>query len=77
MKRLQIMIDEDLDAALDAQAARERVSKAELVRRYVAAQLTPPPAIQTDPLWTLVGLSDGATDDSRSVDEVVYRSTSA
>jgi hypothetical protein len=77
MKRLQIMIGEDLDAALDAQAARERVSKAELVRRYVAAQLKPLPPIEADPLWGLVGLAEGAPGDSGAVDEVVYRDTSA
>jgi hypothetical protein len=33
MKRLQIMMEADLDDALDAQALREGVSKAALVRR--------------------------------------------
>jgi predicted nucleic acid-binding protein len=34
VKRLQIMIEEDLDAALARQASEEGVSKAALVRRY-------------------------------------------
>jgi len=72
MKRLQIMIDEDLDAALERQAAREATSKAALIRRYVAMQLRVAPPIEDDPLWDLVGLADGRPDDSRSIDDVVY-----
>lgn len=71
MKRLQILIDEDVDAALAAQAAREKTSKGALVRRYVAAQLMLPP-IEDDPLWGLVGSAPGHRDDSASVDDVVY-----
>lgn len=41
MKRLQIMIPEDLDAALQRQADREGVSKAAVVRRIVRAELPP------------------------------------
>jgi hypothetical protein len=72
MKRLQIMIEEELDAALERQAAREATSKAALIRRYVAMQLRPAPHIEDDSLWGLVGLVDGQPDDSRSVDDVVY-----
>ena len=36
MKRLQILIDEELDAALDRQARAEGRSKAALIRQYVA-----------------------------------------
>ena len=59
MKRLQIMIDEDLDEALERQARRERVSKAALVRRYVREHLRPLPSIEEDPLWGLVGMVQG------------------
>lgn len=74
MKRLQVTFEEDLDAALDRQAAVEGVSKAELVRRYVAERLRPfpPPPLEEDPLWQLVGIAEGGPDDSLSVDEIVY-----
>lgn len=58
MKRLQIMIEEDLDAALARQARRERVSKAALIRRYVRERLASLPPLRNDPLWGFVGGSD-------------------
>ena len=64
VKRLQITIEEDLDAALGRQAAREGVSKAALVRRYVGERLR---LIEQDPLWGLVGMVQGAPDDSMRV----------
>jgi len=72
MRRLQIMIDEDLDEALASQAREERTSKAALIRRYVREQIKPLPPIEEDPLWGLVGMSQGSPDDSLSVDDVVY-----
>jgi hypothetical protein len=72
VKRLQIMIDEDVDAALARQASEEGVSKAALIRRYVGERLLPLPPLADDPLWGLVGLVKGGPDDSVSVDEVVY-----
>ena len=72
MKRLQIMIDEDLDEALEQQARAEGVSKAALIRRYVRAQVPPLPPFEEDPLWDFVGKSDGRPSDSESVDDVVY-----
>ncbi len=72
MKRLQIMIEEDIDAALARQAAEENVSKAALIRRYVREHVVPLPPLEEDPLWELVGLYEGASDDSASIDDVVY-----
>jgi hypothetical protein len=73
MKRLQIMIDEELDEALGRRAFEERVSKAELIRRYVREKLRPLPPIEEDPLWELVGMvKEGDHDESQRVDEVVY-----
>jgi hypothetical protein len=71
VKRLQIMIEEDLDAALGRQAAREKTSKAALIRRYVRERLEPLPPLEEDPLWEMVGADPGAepVDD---IDEVVY-----
>jgi hypothetical protein len=72
VKRLQIMIDEDVDAALARQASEEGVSKAALIRRYVGERLRPLPPLAGDPLAGLIGLVKGNPDDSISVDEVVY-----
>jgi hypothetical protein len=71
VKRLQIMIDEDLDAALEREARSHGTSKAALVRRYVRAQLRPLPSIEHDPLWDLVASCEGAERDSASIDDVV------
>jgi Ribbon-helix-helix protein, copG family len=72
VKRLQIMIEEDLDEALGREAAREGVSKAALIRRYVRNELRVLPPIEEDPLWELVGMIQGTPDDSASIDDVVY-----
>jgi hypothetical protein len=70
MKRLQIMIEPELDNALERQAARERVSKAALIRRYVRKELKPLPPIEEDPIWDLVGAFD--VEPVEDIDEVVY-----
>ncbi len=70
MKRLQIMIEEELDAALERQARRERTSKAALIRRYVRERIGPLPALREDPLWELVGMVDAEPVDD--VDEFLY-----
>lgn len=49
------MIDEDLDAALERLAARERTSKASLIRRFVREKIRPLPPLEADPLWQLAG----------------------
>lgn len=72
VKRLQIMIEEELDAALARQAAEEGVSKAALIRRYVAERLGPLPPLEEDPLWGMIGIEEGEPDDSSRIDEVVY-----
>ena len=74
VKRLQIMIEQDLDDALGLQAHEEGVSKAALIRRYVRERLRPEPLppIEEDPLWDIVGMVQGGPDDSLRVNEVVY-----
>jgi hypothetical protein len=73
MKRLQIMIEEELDEALTQQARKEGVSKAALIRRYVRERLRPLPPIEEDPLWDLVGMVESNDEyGSVSVNEVVY-----
>ena len=71
VKRLQIMIEEDLDAALGRQARLERVSKAALIRRYVREHLEPLPPLEEDPLWEMVG-ADPDAEPVDDIDEVVY-----
>jgi hypothetical protein len=70
VKRLQIMIEEELVAALGRQARRERVSKAALIRRYVRERLAPLPPLREDPLWEFVGGSDAEPVDD--IDEFLY-----
>ncbi len=69
VKRLQIMLDEDLDEGLDRMAKAERVSKAALIRRFVRGALEPLPALADDPLTEMVGADDFAP---VAVDDVVY-----
>jgi hypothetical protein len=69
MKRLQIMIEEEVDQALEIQAARGHVSKASLVRHYVRLGLQPLPPLTDDPLAKLAGSADFEPAD---VDETVY-----
>lgn len=69
MKRLQIMIEEDLDAALERRASEESVSKAALIRRYVRDSLRPLPPLASDPLTRMSGADDFPPSD---VDEAVY-----
>lgn len=70
MKRLQIMIEEDLDAALERQAASEGVSKAAIIRRIVRAELPTTVPLAADPLSRMVGADSFEPDD---IDDVVYR----
>jgi len=71
MKRLQISIEPELDAALGREAQREGVSKAALIRRWVAERVRPLPPIEEDPIWGLVGIA-GPDVEPEEIDEVVY-----
>lgn len=71
VKRLQIMIEEDLDAVLERQARVEGVSKAALIRRYVGERLRPLPPLEEDPLWKIVGIA-GDADPVDDIDAVIY-----
>ena len=66
MKRLQIYIEPEMDAALAREAARTGESKAGIIRRLIAAYTgTSGP----DPVDELIGVFDGEPGD---IDEVVY-----
>lgn len=67
VKRLQIYLEPEADEALAAEAARESVSKAEIIRRLVAAHTGQ--HSRRDPIDDLVGRFEQASGD---VDEVVY-----
>lgn len=69
MKRLQIMIEEEVDRALSIEAARGRVSKASLIRGYVRQGLQPLPPLGDDPLSSLAGSADF---DPADIDDTVY-----
>ena len=71
VKRLQIMIEEELDAALAREALKERTSKAALIRRYVRERLQPLPPLHEDPLWELVGAA-GDAEPVADIDEFLY-----
>jgi hypothetical protein len=67
MKRLQIYIQEELDEALAAEAARTRTSKAALIRQYVGERIAGKSG--RDPLDELVGIYDEEPGD---IDATVY-----
>lgn len=69
MKRLQIMIESELDEALHRQAQVEGTSKAALIRRFVRLQLDLP-SLEADPLGQMIGADDF---EPEPVDDVVYR----
>jgi hypothetical protein len=69
MRRIQIHIEEDIDDALAAAAAREGSSKAALIRKWVAEKLQPLPRPEKDPVADLIGSVDC---EPARVDDVVY-----
>lgn len=70
MRRIQLYIDDDLDDALSAQAARAGVSRSALVRDAVRVSLSAYFDTPTDSVDDLVGWLDVDPDDD--IDSVVY-----
>ncbi len=68
VKRLQIMIEEELDELLGRQARALGCSKAALVRRFVRERLHTP--VTDDPLVAMAGLYDGPP--VHDIDEFLY-----
>ncbi len=70
MRRVQIHLEEELDRAAAAEAARRGVSKAALIRASLAKELGAP-SPDPDAAWAAMTgwLEDGGVE---SVDEVVY-----
>jgi hypothetical protein len=69
MKRLQIMLEEEMDAELGRLAAERRTSKASLIREALRGWLRPLPPLSADPLSQMVGTDDF---EPAAVDDVVY-----
>jgi hypothetical protein len=74
VKRLQIMIDEDLDTILERMARDEGTSKAALIRRFVRERVAPLPPVERDPIWEMLGTVDVEPVPGETIDDVVYGS---
>jgi hypothetical protein len=72
MKRLQISIEPELDAAVERYADEEGLSKAEVIRRCVRNEFKVLPPIEEDPFFKLMGTVEGDPDSSMTINEVVY-----
>jgi len=70
VKRLQIMIEEEVDAELERAALEARTSKAALIRLYVRERLKPLPPLSADPIGRMAGADDF---EPATIDDVVYR----
>jgi Arc/MetJ family transcription regulator len=70
VKRIQIHIDEALDAAAEAEAARRGLSKAALIRASLARELALREPPSGDPWAALTGWLDGGP--VADLDSVVY-----
>lgn len=75
MKRLQISIEPELDAAVGRRADEAGISKAEVIRRCVREEIQPLPSIEDDPLFKMFRdspVEGGDPNSSQTIDDVVY-----
>jgi hypothetical protein len=72
MKRLQILIDAELDSELERAASSTGRSKSALIRDFVRQHLSALPPLDRDPLFRLAGK---ASFEPAAVDDVVYGET--
>jgi Ribbon-helix-helix protein, copG family len=71
MRRIQIRIDEALDAAVAAEAARRGLSKGALIRSWIVRELRSSTSHhQADPWEAMIGWLDD--EPVNSLDEAVY-----
>ena len=70
MRRIQVLLEPELDDRLEREAAARGLSKSALVRQCVDHELAAEPV--DNGLTSLTGLNEGRPDDSASIDEVVY-----
>lgn len=75
MKRLQISLEPELDEELGRWARQNGVSKAEIVRRLLRADMQRMGPLEDDPLVSLFGTFRGGEPyDSERHDDVIYGS---
>ena len=67
---MQILMDENLDDALEREARMTKRSKSAVIRDLVREKLRPLPPIQEDPLWDLVG--SASFEPVEDIDEYLY-----
>lgn len=72
VKRLQILIDEDLDAALNRVSRRTGRPKGALVREAVRAHIKARSAPERDALLEMVGKDSFDPASPKEIDDVVY-----
>ena len=72
VKRLQILIDADLDAALERVSRRTGRSKGALVREAVRGHIKARPAPERDALWEMVGKDSFEPVSPKEIDDIVY-----
>ena len=72
VRRLQILIDEDLDADLEREASRTGRSKGAVVRDALRQQLRRSRSIEQDPIFELAGAASFAPVVPEEIDDVVY-----
>ena len=70
MRRIQVLLEPELDDRLEREAAGRGLSKSALVRKCVETELGTERF--SNGLTSLTGLFEGRPDDSASIDEVVY-----
>jgi hypothetical protein len=70
LRRVQLMLDDDLDERIAFRAKVEGISKSEVVRRILRAEFPALPPIRDDPIWEMVGAAGDA--EPANVDDVVY-----
>ena len=72
MKRLQVLIDADLDAALERISRQTGRSKGALVREAVRGHIKARPAPERDALWEMVGKDSFEPVSPKEIDDIVY-----
>ncbi|MBA2524122.1 MAG: CopG family transcriptional regulator [Solirubrobacterales bacterium] len=73
MKRLQISLEPELDRELDRVARADGVSKAEVVRRCLRNQIEPPPPLEEDPFFQIIGAFRGPGGNAaENHDDIIY-----
>ncbi len=73
MKRLQISLEPELDEALGKEAAREGISKAEVVRQCLRQRVETVDGAAEDPILQMFGSGvSGGLRPGETIDDVLY-----